>query len=576
MDKRDRRKVGGGSRKHERKNQQIPNHIYLLAIAFLLLVVVGMIFVIRRYTPTKEHMSLSDYFTLTEENQAAVILNGEYKEVSDSDIATDQGVYLEISFLKSNLDDGYVYDTTEGVLRYVTDQDVVSASLNSDAYTVGKSRESLGKDVVVSQNGAYFVSADFVKLYTDMSFELFDSPNRVAGYEKKVASLKRDAALRRFGGVKSKILKDAKKGDQLTILENYGKWSHVLTEDGVLACVQNRRLSKSEKQTVEATLPERTYNHITVKDPIVMGWHQVTSQSANSGVSQVVAGTGLNVISPTWFSISSNDGDISSLASSDYVDTAHQNDMEVWGLMDNFSTDIDTDTVLGTTTSRENLEGQLITEALNYQLDGINIDIESLPEETSESYVQFMRELSVKCRNNNLVLSVDVPPPYSFNEHYSQKELGEVVDYVIIMGYDEHYVGSDAGSVASLSYERDGITGTLENVPKEKIISGIPFYTRLWKTNASGEVSSEAIGMDKADQILSDYKVTAGWSSETSQDYAEFTDEDGNFCQIWLENEASIEEKMKLVQEYGLAGVAEWKLGFERSSIWDVIAKYVN
>ena len=222
------------------------------------------------------------------------------------------------------------------------------------------------------------------------------------------------------------------------------------------------------------------------------------------------------------------------------------------------------------------MEGQLITEALNYQLDGINIDIESLPEETSESYVQFMRELSVKCRNNNLVLSVDVPSPYSFNEHYSQKELGEVVDYVIIMGYDEHYVGSDAGSVASLSYERDGITGTLENVPKEKIISGIPFYTRLWKTNASGEVSSEAIGMDKADQILSDYKVTAGWSSETSQDYAEFTDEDGNFCQIWLENEASIEEKMKLVQEYGLAGVAEWKLGFERSSIWDVIAKYVN
>ena len=210
MDKRDRRKVGGGSRKHERKNQQIPNHIYLLAIAFLLLVVVGMIFVIRRYTPTKEHMSLSDYFTLTEENQAAVILNGEYKEVSDSDdaiyaIATDQGIYLEISFLKSNLDDGYVYDTTEGVLRYVTDQDVVSASLNSDAYTVGKSRESLGKDVVVSENGAYFVSADFVKLYTDMSFELFDSPNRVvietAGYEKKVASLKRDAALRRFCGV---------------------------------------------------------------------------------------------------------------------------------------------------------------------------------------------------------------------------------------------------------------------------------------------------------------------------------------------------------------------------------------
>ena len=208
-------------------------------------------------------------------------------------------------------------------------------------------------------------------------------------------------------------------------------------------------------------------------------------------------------------------------------------------------------------------------------LDGINLDFESITEEQAPHYIQFVRELSIACRNQGIVFSIDDPVP-TYSKHYDRTEQGIVADYVIIMGYDEHYVGSDAGSVASLSYERDGITGTLENVPKEKIISGIPFYTRLWKTNASGEVSSEAIGMDKADQILSDYKVTAGWSSETSQDYAEFTDEDGNFCQIWLENEASIEEKMKLVQEYGLAGVAEWKLGFERSSIWDVIAKYVN
>ena len=281
------------------------------------------------------------------------------------------------------------------------------------------------------------------------------------------------------------------------------------------------------------------------------------------------------MVSPTWFSISSNDGDLASLASEDYVSAAHEKGMEVWGLMDNFSTEIDTTTILGNTASRENLEGQLITEALNHGLDGINIDIETLPEEASESYVQFMRELSVKCRNNNLVLSVDVPPPYDFNTHYNRKALGEVVDYLMIMGYDEHYVGSEAGSVASLSYERNGITGTLESVSKDKIISGIPFYTRLWKTNASGEVSSEAIGMDHADEILSQYQVTAAWSEETSQDYAEFTDEEGNFCQIWLENEKSIEEKMKLVQQYDLGGVAEWKLGFERTAIWDVIAKYM-
>ena len=416
-----------------------------------------MIFVIRRYTPTKEHMSLSDYFTLTEENQAAVILNGEYKEVSDSDdaiyaIATDQGVYLEISFLKSNLDDGYVYDMTEGVLRYVTDQDVVSASLNSDAYTVGKSRESLGKDVVVSQNGAYFVSADFVKLYTDMSFELFDSPNRVvietAGYEKKVASLKRDAALRRFGGVKSKILKDAKKGDQLTILENYGKWSHVLTEDGVLACVQNRRLSKSERQTVEATLPERTYNHITVKDPIVMGWHQVTSQSANSGVSQVVAGTDLNVISPTWFSLSDNLGNIKSLASSDYVTYCHQNNIQVWGLVSNLENkNVDTTTVLNTTSYRDNLVNNLITQAISYDLDGINVDMEALSVSAKDGYIEFIKELSIKCEKNDIILSVDDYVPSASTAFYNRSVQADYADYIAVMAYDEHYVkGPEAGS----------------------------------------------------------------------------------------------------------------------------------
>lgn len=583
MDKRDRRKVGGGSRKHERKNQQIPNHIYLLAIAFLLLVVVGMIFVIRRYTPTKEHMSLSDYFTLTEENQAAVILNGEYKEVSDSDdaiyaIATDQGVYLEISFLKSNLDDGYVYDTTEGVLRYVTDQDVVSASLNSDAYTVGKSRESLGKDVVVSQNGAYFVSADFVKLYTDMSFELFDSPNRVvietAGYEKKVASLKRDAALRRFGGVKSKILKDAKKGDQLTILENYGKWSHVLTEDGVLACVQNRRLFKSEKQTVEATLPERTYNHITVKDPIVMGWHQVTSQSANSGVSQVVAGTGLNVISPTWFSLSDNLGNIKSLASSDYVTYCHQNNIQVWGLVSNLENkNVDTTTVLNTTSYRDSLVNNLITQAISYDLDGINVDMEALSVSAKDGYIEFIKELSIKCEKNDIILSVDNYVPSASTAFYNRSVQADYADYIAVMAYDEHYVGGDeAGSVASIGFVEKGVADTLEEVPADQIILGMPFYARVWAQSDSG-LTSSAYGMEDMQSFLNRNQATSTWSEEAGQYYAEFTEGDTTYM-AWIEDATSLSKKLDVMKENKLAGASFWKLGFETKDTWQTIKTY--
>ena len=496
--------------------------------------------VVNRYIPSKEVMDGNEYFGTSGGEDAAVVLPDRLEQ--GKALVKDGTAYVEYATAKENLNDHLYKSDEEQQVILTTAVDIIKLPYDSNEYTTLTGNGSMPYQIVVSQDGNVYIALDYLVAY-----------------------------------IKSPILKKEAAGDKVTVLEQEEEWTKVLTADGYIGYMKSKKLSDSYEEQVTSDFRAAEYTSIHKDYDMNLLWHQVTSQDSNDALAADIQDVkGVNVISPTWFSISSNDGDISSLASSDYVDTAHQNDMEVWGLMDNFSTDIDTDTVLGTTTSRENLEGQLITEALNYQLDGINIDIESLPEETSESYVQFMRELSVKCRNNNLVLSVDVPPPYSFNEHYSQKELGEVVDYVIIMGYDEHYVGSDAGSVASLSYERDGITGTLENVPKEKIISGIPFYTRLWKTNASGEVSSEAIGMDKADQILSDYKVTAGWSSETSQDYAEFTDEDGNFCQIWLENEASIEEKMKLVQEYGLAGVAEWKLGFERSSIWDVIAKYVN
>ena len=436
--------------------------------------------------------------------------------------------------------------------------------------------------IALSQDGRIYLALEYLAQYTDLQYTVEQEPlhiiiNNQWG-SKTYADVTKEESIRLEADIKSPILRKAAEGEKVTILEREDKWSKVLTADGYIGYLKSKKLGESyEEQVTNSSFSGTEYTSIHRDYKINLIWHQVTSQDSNAAFSEDMQDvTGVNVVSPTWFSISSNDGDLSSLASSEYVTAAHEKGMEVWGLMDNFNAETDTTTVLGNTSSRENLEGQLITEALNNGMDGINIDIETLPEEASESYVQFMRELSVKCRNNNLVLSVDVPPPYDFNTHYNRKALGEVVDYMMVMGYDEHYVGSEAGSVASLSYERNGITGTLESVSKDKIISGIPFYTRLWKTNASGEVSSQAIGMDHADEILSQYKVTAAWSEETSQDYAEFTDEEGNFCQIWLENEKSIEEKMKLVQQYDLGGVAEWKLGFERAAIWNVIEKYIQ
>lgn len=556
-------------------------HIKVVAILILLVAAVGAgSKIVNKYIPSKTILDGKEYFGVSGGEDAAVVLPDRLEK--GEALVKDGTAYVSYELAKEKLNDHLYKNEEEKQVILTTAVDIIKLPFDSAEYTTLTGNGSMPYQIALSQDGRIYLALEYLAQYTDLQYTVEQEPlhiiiNNQWG-SKTYADVTKEESIRLEADIKSPILRKAAEGEKVTILEREDKWSKVLTADGYIGYLKSKKLGESyEEQVTNSSFSGTEYTSIHRDYKINLIWHQVTSQDSNAAFSEDMQDvTGVNVVSPTWFSISSNDGDLSSLASSEYVTAAHEKGMEVWGLMDNFNAETDTTTVLGNTSSRENLEGQLITEALNNGMDGINIDIETLPEEASESYVQFMRELSVKCRNNNLVLSVDVPPPYDFNTHYNRKALGEVVDYMMVMGYDEHYVGSEAGSVASLSYERNGITGTLESVSKDKIISGIPFYTRLWKTNASGEVSSQAIGMDHADEILSQYKVTAAWSEETSQDYAEFTDEEGNFCQIWLENEKSIEEKMKLVQQYDLGGVAEWKLGFERAAIWNVIEKYIQ
>ena len=535
--------------------------------------------VVNRYIPSKEVMDGNEYFGTSGGEDAAVVLPDRLEQ--GKALVKDGTAYVEYATAKENLNDHLYKSDEEQQVILTTAVDIIKLPYDSNEYTTLTGNGSMPYQIVVSQDGNVYIALDYLAQYTALQYSVEQEPLHIIINNqwgtKTFSDVIKEESVRLDADIKSPILKKEATGDKVTVLEQEEEWTKVLTADGYIGYMKSKKLSDSYEEQITSDFRTAEYTSIHKDYDMNLLWHQVTSQDSNDALAADIQDVkGVNVISPTWFSISSNDGDISSLASSDYVDTAHQNDMEVWGLMDNFSTDIDTDTVLGTTTSRENLEGQLITEALNYQLDGINIDIESLPEETSESYVQFMRELSVKCRNNNLVLSVDVPSPYSFNEHYSQKELGEVVDYVIIMGYDEHYAGSEeAGSVASHDFVERGITRTLEEVPKEKVINAVPFYTRFWKTDPDGTVSSEALGMNAADEKVANNNAEKVWDDTTKQYYVEI-DYNGSFYQMWMEEETSIEDKMQLIKQYDLAGVASWRLGYERASIWDVILKYVN
>lgn len=555
----------------------------LLAV-LILIVILGLIAVVsrvvERYIPSNEWMDSSEYFGIQQEGQMALILQDQLLE--QKGLLADGVPYLNMDVVSEYLNDRFYWDSGQELVIYTTPDSVIKAYAGAQEYMVADSTQTADYVPVRVQDGTAYIAAEFVKQYTAMDYEVFQDPDRIVityRYgEVTRADAKRTTQVRELGGIKSPILTEVSGGEQVTVLMQMDDWSEVVTADGYIGYVQNSSLGETYTETLTTDFVEPVYTSIHRDYKINMVWHQVTSQEANDNLFQDIAEMeGVNVISPTWFSITDNDGNISSLADSAYVEAAHGQGLEVWGLVDNFSTEIDTAAVLNNTASRERLAEQLVNAALEYNLEGINVDFELIPEDAADGYIQFLREISIRCRANSLVLSVDNPVPMEFNAHYNLNAQGEVVDYVIIMGYDEHYVGSEPGSVASISFVTDGVTKALEEgVPAEKTILAVPFYTRLWQTDTSGNVTSEAYGMDAAQAVVNDNGAVASWNEETAQDYAEFTGADGSFFQIWLENEASLEEKLKLVQQYELGGAAAWKLGFERASVWAIMEEYTS
>lgn len=565
----------------------------------ILLVIVIMIYIvgniIEKYTPTDERAVLAEYFNLSKEDEVALILQN--TKVEDKGLIFNDEIYIEYSTVKNNLNSRFYWDPNENILLYTTPTDVISASVGSKDYYIGKAKNTENYVIVkVDGNNAY-IALNFVQKYTNIAYEKFSEPNRVhitnEWGDVTYAEVKKDDSVRVKGGIKSPILTDVTKGSKLTVIEQGEVWSKVRSADAYIGYIKNKNLINIVQQTETKSFEEPVYTSISKDYDINLVWHQITEKTANDKLLTLLADTkGVNTISPTWFSLSDNDGNITSLADSTYVQHAHQLGIEVWALIDNFNDNVSTYEVLSYTSKRERLINQIIAAAIEYDLDGINIDFEELKTEEGEHFIEFIRELSIKCRNNGIVLSIDNYVPTEFSALYNRKEQGIVADYVIIMGYDEHYATSEEpGSVSSISFVRSGIENTLLEVPKEKVINAIPFYTRLWIETPKSEeeiaaenenteyipytLSSEVYSMANADKLIAANGISPEWDETTAQYYSKY-EIDGVTYEIWFEEETSIEEKMKLIDEFELAGVACWKLGLEKQSIWDTIIKYVN
>ena len=557
-----------------------------IVIAIVLIIIIGGVTfgsrILEKYSYSKERADLNAYYGITGSQEAAIVLQDEI--VEEKARISDGICYLDMATIHKYLNDRFYVDGGEGLLLYTLPEDIVRNSIGSSVKETAQGSEELGYTAAIWEGDTLYVALDYIKQYTNFSYQLFTDPYRIQlttewpSYE--VASISKNTQVRVKGGVKSEILTDVQKGDQVSVLEQMETWSKVKTADSVIGYVENKRLTgiRSEQPIPVTDYQEPEYTSLTRDHKINLGWHVVASAGGNDTFNSVTANAGnLNVISPTWFKLCDNEGGYTSFASADYVQKAHDRGLEVWALIENieYKDSISMYEILSSTTTRQKLIDSLMNDLITYGIDGINVDFEQLSMDCGEHFVEFIRELSVACRKNGKVLSVDNYVPRDFNDYYDRKEQGIVADYVIVMGYDEHYAGSkEAGSVVSIDYVEDGIAQTVKEVPAEKVINAIPFYTRIWETTGDG-ISSQAVDMVTAEQFISNHGITAEWDETTCQNYGEYTSGDSRY-QVWLEDADSIKVKLNVMENYGIGGVAEWRLGFEKPEIWDVIGEYLD
>lgn len=583
--------------RRRRKRQRMIRFVLLI---ILIIAAIAGIILWKRYSPSKEQYDMKKYYGIEKDGQVGITVDNKVVE-AEGKLAGGK-VYVAYNIVRDYINSRFYWDPNENVLLYMLPEDMISVDVGSKDYSISRKKKSEDYVILKTEGNTAYIALDFVQQYTNIDYEVSNNPDHVMIRTKwgktDVATVKKNTQVRYQGGVKSPVLAELKKKDEVTVVESEQNWKKVRTADGVIGYVKNKALKNEEKKNITRKFEEQDYSNISKDYTINMAWHNVTNQDANNAVAQRIAQTkGLTTLAPTWIHVADTNGNISSIASADYVSYAHKQNVEVWMTVRDFDGGISSEEesyeLLSYTSRRETLITQLIAEALRVGVDGINVDFEKISDKCGEHYIEFIRELSVKCRQNGLVLSVDNYVPKSFNTQYDRKEQGIVADYVVIMGYDEYYAGSpEAGPVSSYNYVKEGITETLKEVPAEKVISGIPFFTRLWKetpkteeelksdkgTDAeqySATVESDAYGMDNAQAIVKQAGVDTTWDKKAGQNYATW-EADGSKYEIWLEDSKSIEAKLKLMKKYKLAGTAEWSLGQESSDIWNLIQKYVN
>lgn len=543
--------------------------------------------ILERYSYSKNKADLNEYFGLVQADEVAMVVQDTI--VDDKAKLRDNVVYFTLSTVETYFTNRFYVNSLEQVLLFTTDTDVIQINIGdgSDVMYVSGAGQELGYKAAFYEGDVLYIAADYVKRYANFEYQLYDAPLHMQVYTEwgsyTTAKLSKKTAVRYQGGIKSDILVELAAGDTVTVLEKLENWSKVKTADSYIGYVENKFLTEEmqAERLCNTGFQEFVYNNVKKDGKINLTFHQVFEEVGGDYLANALASTKtVNVVAPTWFRLTNSSGDFASLANASYVAKAHELGIDVWALvtdvdsMDLYGVEIDFVELLSASENRRHLIEGLMAQVDSYGLDGINIDFEKVRSDSGIHFVQFVRELSIETRKRGVVLSVDNYVPSEYTAHYNRREQGIVADYIIIMGYDEHYVGGGAaGSNASIGFVEDGIVNTKEVVPAEKIINAVPFYTRVWESGPDGLKASTLTMASEANWIAS-AGVTPVWTDEFCQNYAEYQ-VDNVLYQCWLEDVDSIRVKLQVMQSQGIKGVASWKLGLEVPAVWDVIAEYM-
>lgn len=548
--------------------------------------------IIHKFIPSGTRVDMEEYFEAYGTDGAVLIYNYEKSDYGVKFV--DGNYYIDNEFLRDNYTDKFYYDEKNDTVIYTTATEIYDIPVGSTDYSIDGAKAALPYPITIKEDGILYINVRFAADRCNMVYREYDNPGRLvivdgdSEYTEVVLSDK--YVVRDKATIKGSIIEDTTdETDTAWMLTEGGdlsgsqEWIQVKSEDGRSGYV---RLSHTMGTTVQyrynSGYEEPVYPAQTKDYDILLVWHAVYDENDNDKIGDLLADSkGVNTVSPTWYKAVDADGGITSMADAGYVEYIHGLGMEIWPLISDFTSmdaegGWDEKALLCNTDSRRKLIDNIMSEISIYGYDGINIDFEKVPQDAGDGYIQFIRELSISCREAGVVLSVDNYVPRPYNMQYKRGGQGECVDYVIVMGYDEHYAGGDeAGSVASIAFVDGGISETLKEVPAYKLINAVPFYTRLWteKIDEDGNLTmtSKSYGMDGGVQIAEELGLETKWDDELKQNVAMGVVDGANYS-IWLEDEESMGARMELIREYDIAGIAAWCLGFESDSVWDIIA----